>query len=122
MLKKIIILESIVAFIMTTGICSAESQAGLFVEPALTYELGSTSVNYPSPFSSSDGDANGFGIGARLGFHLEEIFFLALDARFSKTTYKDTGVGYSASGVSSNWGPVIGIQTPLTALEHGHLI
>lgn len=89
-----------------------ESEGGLFVEPGLTYESGSTSTNYPSPFSSSTGTIIGLGVGARVGFHLNEAFFLALDARYAMPQFKDSSVLYDAKSVSTNWGPVIGIQMP----------
>jgi hypothetical protein len=88
------------------------SDGGLFVEPSITYESGSTSTNYPSPFSSSTGTIIGFGVGARVGFHLNEAFFLALDARYAMPQFKDSSVLYDAKSVSTNWGPVIGLQMP----------
>ncbi len=94
-----------------------EPRIGLFIEPALTYERSDTSVNYPAPFSSSSGKADGFGIGARLGLHLKEVFFLGVDGRYSMPTFKDSTVGYDAKSVSTNWGPVAGIQMPNIGLR-----
>lgn len=87
-------------------------RSGLFIEPAVTYELGSATVDYPSPFSSSSGSSNGFGLGAKVGLHLSEAFFVALDARYSMPQYKDSSVTYDAPSVSTNWGPAVGIQIP----------
>jgi hypothetical protein len=56
-----------------------EGKSGLMIEPSVSYELGNTSIGYPAPFSNSTGTASGFGLGARLGFHFEEAFFLGLD-------------------------------------------
>jgi hypothetical protein len=91
---------------------SGGSDGGLFVEPALTYEVGTTSVNYPSPFSSSSGTAEGLGIGGRLGFHVNEAFFVALDLRYSMPEFTDSSVEYDAKSVSTNWGPAVGFQMP----------
>jgi hypothetical protein len=96
---------------------SDETRIGLFIEPALTYERSDTSVNYPAPFSSSSGKVNGFGIGARLGIHLKEVFFLGLDGRYSMPTFKDSTVSYDAKSVSTNWGPVAGLQMPNLGLR-----
>ncbi|MFN8845749.1 MAG: hypothetical protein ACK5W9_02760 [Bdellovibrionales bacterium] len=60
-----------------------ETHSGVFIEPAITYETGTAKVDYPSPLSSSSGTADGLGIGAKFGFHISEVFFLALDARYS---------------------------------------
>jgi hypothetical protein len=91
---------------------AAESRAGLFVEPSLTYELSDSTVNYPAPFSNSTGKVDGLGIGARVGFHLNESFFLGFDGRYAMPQFKDSSVQYDAKSVSTNWGPVIGVQMP----------
>ena len=91
--------------------------AGLFVEPSVTYESGTTDVNYPSPLSNSTGDQVGLGIGARLGFHVAEIFFLGADVRYSKPNFKDSSVSYDAESVATNWGPVVGMQMPIVGLR-----
>jgi hypothetical protein len=96
---------------------SERPRMGLFIEPALTYERSDTSINYPAPFSSSKGKADGFGLGARLGFHINEVFFLGVDGRYSMPTFKDSSVNYDAKSVSTNWGPVAGIQMPIVGLR-----
>jgi hypothetical protein len=35
----------------------------------LTYENGKAGVDLPSPFGSSKNEIDGFGLGARFGFH-----------------------------------------------------
>lgn len=94
-----------------------KSNSGLFVEPALTYEIGDATVDYPSPLSTSTGSSNGFGLGAKLGFHISEAFFLALDARYSMPKYTDSSVSYDAKSISTNWAPVVGIQMPNLGLR-----
>lgn len=83
----------------------------------MTYELGDTDVNYPTPFSNSTGESNGLGLGLRLGFHLNEIFFLALDGRYATPQFKDSSVTYDEKANSSNWGPVVGLQMPTAGLR-----
>ncbi len=101
-----------IIFTLSSNANAAESHMGLFLEPAVTYETGDTSVNYPSPLSNSSGKAEGFGLGARIGFHLYEAFFLGLDGRYSMPQFKDSSVSYDSKSVSTNWGPVVGMQIP----------
>jgi hypothetical protein len=89
-----------------------ESPVGLFVEPAITYEVGASTTNYPSPLSNSSGSTDGFGLGARLGFHMDEAFFFGMDARYGMPYFKDSSVNYSAKAVEWNLGPVVGLQMP----------
>ena len=112
-----VIVFGIIGFFASPSAKGEGGLVGLFVEPALTYELGSTSINYPAPFSNSTGSAQGFGLGARLGIHLAEIFFVGLDARYSMPTFKDSSVAYEAKSVSTNWGPVVGAQMPIVGLR-----
>lgn len=102
------------------GVVSTEVEAqmgGVFLEPLVSYELGSSSVNYPSPLSSSTGSINGAGIGGRLGIHIQEIVFFGVDARYSAPYFIDAASSYSASATSTNWGPVVGVQVPLLGLR-----
>ena len=112
-MKLISILLSL-GFISTANAISA---GGLFVEPAVTYETGTTDVNYPSPLSNSSGEMKGLGLGARLGFHVSEVLFLGVDARYSKPDFKDSSVSYDSESSAYNWGPVIGMQMPIVGLR-----
>jgi len=94
-----------------------ESALGIFVEPGLTFEAGSTSVKYPAPFTNSSGTVNGFGLGARIGFHMNEAFFLALDARYAMPQFIDSSVNYDTKAISTNWGPAVGLQMPNVGLR-----
>jgi hypothetical protein len=89
-----------------------ESGGGLFIEPAVTYEMGTTATNYPAPLSDSSGKLDGLGLGARFGFHLNEAFFLGLDGRYAMPQFKDSNVQYDAKAVSTSYGPVVGFQMP----------
>lgn len=109
-MNKIVILLFLLT--MTDVAVAADSAGGLFLEPAITYDSGETDVNYPSPLSNSTGTTSGFGIGARIGFHISEAFFLGFDGRFSKPQFKDSSVSYDELAESTNWGPVIGMQMP----------
>jgi hypothetical protein len=107
---KLIKFTSIAIALLTAYFAEANDDGGLFVEPAVTYEMGSGDINFPTPLGSTDGDVFGFGLGARLGFHLNEAFFLGLDARYSmpKSEFGD----WKENAKAYNWGPVIGMQMP----------
>jgi hypothetical protein len=90
----------------------ALADVGTFIEPALTYEMGNTRVDYPSPLSSSTGHVNGFGIAARVGIQFEDIFFAGLDGRYSLPRFTDSAFGYDADAKALQLGPVVGVQTP----------
>lgn len=103
---------------LTTGATAfAQSAGGLFIEPGVTYERGETTIDYPAPFSNSTGEANGFGLMGRLGFHLQDIIILGLDARYAMPKFTDSSVSYDAEATSFNWGPFVGIQTPLLGIR-----
>lgn len=93
------------------------SKAGLFVEPAVTYQKGNSDVNYPAPLSNSTGDVAGFGIGARLGFHINEVVFVGFDGRYSMPNFTDSSVQYDAKATAVDWGPTVGIQMPNVGLR-----
>ncbi len=93
---------------------AADSKGGLFIEPMLTYESGSSDVKFPAPAGSSTSDIDGFGVGARLGFHVHEAVFLGLDGRYSLADYKNDDTDINAGATAYNYGPVIGIQMPTT--------
>lgn len=96
---------------------SALAQTGLFVEPSITYETSDANTDYPAPADDSTGKADGLGFGARVGFHVADIFFLGIDGRYSMPKFEDDSVNYSANAVAYNWGPVIGVQMPVVGLR-----
>lgn len=96
----------------------ADEKGGLFVEPMVTYEGHSdTSIDWPAPFTNSTGSVEGFGVGARLGFHVGEIFFLGAEGRYSKPTFKDSSNNLSADADAYNYGLVAGVQAPVWGLR-----
>ncbi|MBC7742272.1 MAG: hypothetical protein H7061_08745 [Bdellovibrionaceae bacterium] len=117
MLKlKSFVLLGISSLITLTG-TSTFAAGGLFAEPMLTYESGESTTSYGAPFANSTGTIKGVGLGARLGFHLSEIFFLAADARYAKPQVKDSSFNTDSNATAYNYGPVIGIQVPILGLR-----
>lgn len=112
----------IVSFLMSI-VAEAQSSnrntGGLFVEPAITYELGESKVDYPAPFGSTDTETNGFGLGARLGVHLGEIIFLGADGRYSMPKFKSKNASDDSKvdAKAYNVGPTLGVQTPFAGIR-----
>lgn len=114
---KTLLISLVVSTIFVGKIATAQSNdAGLFVEPSVSFEKGESSVKYPG-LSDSTGTSDGFGVGARLGFHLNEVFFAGIDGRYSMVQFKDSSVNYDSKSNSYNVGPVVGMQMPNLGLR-----
>lgn len=89
------------------------SSGGLFVEPLISVESNDTSIKTSTiPFlSDTHGSIRGAGLGLRLGGHIDEVFFLAADGRYTRTTFDDSSY-QKASATGYNYGVSIGAQTP----------
>lgn len=96
---------------------SAVEGGGLFVEPMLTYEMGGGKIDWPTPFENSDGDINGVGLGARIGFHVMDTLFVAGDLRYSRPGFKDASNDIDSSAAAYNFGATVGAQTPVVGLR-----
>lgn len=90
----------------------SDRDTGFFIEPMLTHETLDSEVNYPDPYGQSNGEADGLGLGLRLGAHVHEIFFIGLDARYSQLDYVATGGDYRADADTYNYGVLVGAQLP----------
>lgn len=109
-MKKNIIIGVIA--VLSIGVAKAENKGGLFVEPMLTYERGEGEIDFPSPVNSSDTDVDGFGVGARVGFHIHESIFIGADGRYSMPQFKDSSLDQKVDAKAWNYGPVVGFQMP----------
>lgn len=85
---------------------------GLFVEPGVTYQIYDSTIHWPAPFSNSTGKVQGWGIMGRFGFHIDNVFFVAADGRWSMPNFKDSSVNYDASATQWDLGPTVGVQMP----------
>ncbi len=94
-----------------------QPKSGFYVEPGITYETAGTSLDWPSPFNTSSGNVKGFGVYGRVGFHIDEMFFVAADARYSMPKFTDSSVGYDAQAKAYQIAPVVGIQMPEIGLR-----
>jgi hypothetical protein len=113
--QKVKIINALFLIISCNLIVNAKAETskfGLFVEPAVTYELGDSSATFPSPVSNSSGSVNGFGLGARLGLHLYDAFFIGIDGRYSQPHFLDSSMKYDSYASAANWGAIAGIQVP----------
>jgi hypothetical protein len=107
-MKKIIL----ISLLTLASIGTARSDSGLFLEPMVTYETGTGDINFPAPINSSESKVRGFGVGARFGLQLFEIFFAGVDGRYSMPNLKDTSLNQDTDSKSWNLGPLVGIQMP----------
>lgn len=98
--------------VFMTKAALAENKGGIFVEPILSYERGEGDIDFPAPFNSSDTDVDGFGVGARLGFHIFESVLIGADGRYSMPRFKDSALDQDVDAKAYNYGPVVGIQMP----------
>lgn len=109
----------LIALTTVLGLAQAHAaeDAGLFIEPAVTYETSDFDVNYP--FTDSQGETNGFGLGARLGFHVSDVLFVGVDGRYSKLNFEDSNssFNYDTDADQFNVAPVVGIQMPVIGLR-----
>jgi hypothetical protein len=102
---------------LSTFSAAQASESGLFIEPAVTYQSSDFDVNYP--FAQSSGETDGFGLGARVGFHVSDSLFLGVDGRYSLLNFQDSNsvFNYDTKAKSYNIAPVIGIQMPVIGLR-----
>lgn len=98
--------------LLTSFAAYAENKGGVFVEPMLTYESGTSKIDFPSPAGSSESDIHGFGVGARLGYHIHEVIFLGVDGRYSMPSYENDDTDIDTGASAYNFGPVVGVQMP----------
>jgi hypothetical protein len=105
------------AFALTSATALASEVAGFWVEPMITYEKNDTKTDFPAPFSNSTGTTEGAGLGARLGFQFADIFFVGIDGRYAKPRYKDSSNNLDADSTKYNYGPMVGVQTPLLGIK-----
>lgn len=91
----------------------AIDNGSLILEPFLTFENGETKVTYPDPVQSSDGDLVGIGAGLRVGYSFFKTLFLGADGRYSIPRVQDSSLNIDTESTAFNYGPVIGLETPV---------
>ncbi len=104
--------------IMAAGVLlSAESLAGFYIEPGITYEKGDNKLEWPSPLSDSTGTTKGLGVDVKLGFHVDDVFFVGGEAAYSKPRFEQSATDYAADATSILYGVVVGAQMPIVGLR-----
>jgi hypothetical protein len=113
--------KSVTKLILMTGIIlfSAHAKAaGFYFEPAVFYESGDSTIEWPSPLNESTGSTKGLGVDLKLGAHFAGgMFFVALDGTYSKPEFENSANNYKADATSSTYGAILGVQTPLLGLR-----
>ncbi len=96
---------------------NAAERGGVYLEPGLTYETSSSSIDYPSPLSNSTGSVAGYGLAAKVGFHVNEAILIGVDGRYSRPTFEDSTNNMRATTDSLNYGLLLGAQMPYFGLR-----
>ncbi len=95
------------------------SKGGFFIEPMISMVRDESSIKtsqLPIITDDTSGTSEGYGLGLKLGGHISEIVLLGVDARYTKQRMKDSF--YNAADTDAyNWGPTIGVQTPLYGIR-----
>lgn len=89
------------------------AHAGFLIEPGVTYEKGDNELAWPAPLSTSTGDSSGMGVDLKIGWKFDYLLYLALDGAYSKPTFKNSAVSYSASATSTLYSALLGVDLPL---------
>jgi hypothetical protein len=98
---------------------SEKNEGGLFVEPFLTYQSYDVKIKtsqLPLVGGDSTGGSDGYGLGARFGVHVAEVFFIAADARYAKPEFSESIYDKTDSD-QYNYGLTVGAQTPIAGLR-----
>jgi hypothetical protein len=103
--------------LFTILLFSLKSFAGFYIEPGVTLEKGDSTLDWPSPFSSSTGTTQGLGLDLKLGFNLESILFAGVEGTYSKPQFKNSANNYDAPATSQMFGILIGAQMPVVGLR-----
>ncbi len=108
LLYPLVLLISISSSKATVG----EYFVGGFIEPMMTYEIGTGDVQFPPPYGHSDSTLRGIGLGGRLGAQVWETIFAGIDGRYAFPRFKDTSLNQDIDARSWNLGPLVGVQMP----------
>lgn len=104
---------AVAAIFLLAGFQSrANETVGLFVEPGITIESGTSAIDYPTPFSNSSGTLKGLGLLGRFGVHASEAIFVAADLRYSMPNFRDSTNNFEAAAEAYNYGISAGLQMP----------
>lgn len=88
--------------------------AGFYFEPAVFVEDGKGTVD----IDDSETTTKGLGANLKLGMHFAgDMLFLGLDGTYSKPKFKHDSTGYEADAISTAYGAVVGVQTPILGLR-----
>lgn len=83
---------------------------GLFLEPGLTYQVTTSTVDYGTGVTSSSAATRGFGVVLRGGIHVYERFFIAIDGRYAFLNFNDNANNLDVAARSWDVAPTVGVQ------------
>ncbi len=111
MIQVRVMILSVLLFLSTVA------NAGIYLEPGLTYERGDNTVDWPSPLTTSTGSSQGLGFNLKAGLAFADTVFAGADLSFSKPNFKNSAVNYDAAATSNLYGVVVGGQMPVVGLR-----
>lgn len=91
------------------------SSGGFYVEPMLIYTQDDTSIKtsqLPIITDDTSGKVTATSLGARVGAHVADIFFIGADGRYGRSRMQDSFYE-SADASIYNYGITAGVQTPI---------
>ena len=91
---------------------------GFYIEPGLFGSRNETSLKTSQllPAGNLNGKSDGVGLDLKIGGHINEMIFLAVDGRYERSRL--SGSNYqSADSSIYNYGPTLGFQTPIWGMR-----
>lgn len=113
---KALVTTFVMGLTFTSVSHAQDARGGFFFEPGISYEFGDVKAKTSSLVGGipddSTGEANGFGALARVGFHINDTFFVAADGRYSFLKHELSL--YDGESDAKSWmlSPVVGVQMP----------
>jgi hypothetical protein len=91
---------------------------GFYVEPGIFGSRNDTDLKTSQllPGSDVNGTSDGVGLDLKLGGHVNDIVFLAVDGRYERSRMSGSSYSNADSNVY-NWGPTLGFQAPVWGLR-----
>jgi hypothetical protein len=90
----------------------AKKGGGFYIEPGLIGVNHDADFKMSSGSADSTGNSKGVGLDLKLGGHIADTVLLALDAQYQRAHFDESA--YEGADVNSyNWGPMVGVQTPV---------
>lgn len=95
------------------------SPGGLYLEPILSVSRDESTIKtsqLPLLTDDTSGTSDGAGLGLKFGVHVNEMFLIGLDARYTRQKMKDSFYSDANADVY-NIAPMVAVQTPIWGIR-----